>query len=38
VNIGIYMFQFRSIEANGEIVNSIIADVNRIRTEKGLPV
>jgi hypothetical protein len=38
VNVAISVFEFRSIEANGEIVTGILDEVRRIRTEKGLPV
>jgi hypothetical protein len=38
VNVGISIFEFRTIEANGVIVTDILDDVRRIRTEKGLPV
>ena len=37
-NVGINMLEFRSLESNGDIVNGILDDVRRIRTEKGLPV
>lgn len=38
VNVWVSMFEFRSIERNGEIVEQVMDEVNRIRTERGLPV
>jgi hypothetical protein len=38
VNLAVSVFEFRSIERNGEIVDQVMNEVNRIRTERGLPV
>jgi hypothetical protein len=38
VNVAVSIFEFRSIERNGEIVDDVMNEVNRIRTERGLPV
>ena len=38
VNVWVSIFEFRSIERNGEIVDQVMDEVNRIRTERGLPV
>lgn len=38
VNVAVSVFEFRSIERNGEIVEEVMNEVNRIRTERGLPV
>jgi hypothetical protein len=38
VNVWVSIFEFRSIERNGEIVEEVMNEVNRIRTERGLPV
>lgn len=38
VNVAVSVFEFRSIEANGEIVEQVMNEVNRIRAERGLPV
>ena len=38
INVAVSVFEFRSIERNGEIVNEVMDEVNRIRTERGLPV
>lgn len=38
VNVWMSIFEFRSIERNGEIVEEVMNEVNRIRTERGLPV
>lgn len=38
VNVAVSVYEFRSIERNGEIVEEVMNEVNRIRTERGLPV
>ncbi|MBI1312739.1 hypothetical protein GC176_15710 [bacterium] len=38
VNLAVNLHEFRSIERNGEIVASVMSEVVRIRTERGLPV
>jgi hypothetical protein len=38
VNVWVSIFEFRSIERNGELVEDVMNEVNRIRTERGLPV
>lgn len=38
VNVAVNIHEFRSIEHNGEIVAGVMAEVVRIRTERGLPV
>ena len=38
LNVAVSVFEFRSIERNGEIVEQVMSEVNRIRTERGLPV
>lgn len=38
VNVWVSIFEFRSIERNGELVEEVMNEVNRIRTERGLPV
>ncbi|MFP6765127.1 MAG: hypothetical protein VB858_15975 [Planctomycetaceae bacterium] len=37
-NLQTSFVQFRSIERNGEIIEEVLGEVQRIRTEKGLPV
>lgn len=37
-NVAVSIFEFRKIEENGEIVEQVMNEVNRIRTERGLPV
>jgi hypothetical protein len=37
-NFLVNWLEFRAIEQNGEIVDSVLAEVKRIRLEKGLPV
>lgn len=38
LNLAVNIQEFRSIDRNGEIVASVMAEVVRIRTERGLPV
>ena len=38
VNVAVSVYEFRAIERNGEIVEDVMTEVNRIRTERGLPV
>ncbi|GEM_PF-201434 len=38
VNVFASYFAFSSIERNGEIIEEVLGEVRRIRTEKGLPV
>ena len=38
VNLAANVHEFRSIERNGEIIESVMDEVRRIRTERGLPV
>ena len=38
VNLFASWFEFRSLERNGEIVDQVLAEVKRIRVQKGLPV
>lgn len=38
VNLAVHVHEFRSIERNGELIESTLAEVRRIRTERGLPV
>lgn len=38
VNVVVSIHEFRSIERNGEIIDQVMNEVNRIRTERGLPV
>lgn len=37
-NVLVNVREFRSIDQNGQIVNEVLADVRRIREERGLPV
>jgi hypothetical protein len=37
-NIGVNYLEFRALERNGEIVDQVLAEVRRIRMEKGLAV
>jgi hypothetical protein len=37
-NALVNFWEFQAIDRNGEIVNAVLADVRRIRQEKGLPV
>ena len=37
-NLAVHLHEFRSIERNGELIEGIMAEVKRIREEKGLPV
>lgn len=38
VNVAVSVQEFRSIEKNGELVEEVMNEVRRIRTERGLPV
>ena len=38
LNLAVNVHEFRSIERNGEIVEGVMNEVRRIRTERGLPV
>lgn len=38
VNVYVSYVAFSSIERNGEIIEEVLGEVRRIRTEKGLPV
>lgn len=37
INVAVYLSEYFAIARNGSIVHAILADVQRIRTERGLP-
>lgn len=38
VNMLAYYYEYRALHRNGELVEAVLADVRRIRIERGLPV
>ena len=38
VNVAVNYLEFRALERNGEIIDQVLAEVKRIRLEKGLAV